>query len=179
MPTFSCPGNIDVATCTNDAIVTWADPIFMDNCDPLLMICDPPSGSSFPIGLTTVTCTAIDQENNTYTCTFDVQVIEDCSGCPQVINLANTTANGLYHAENIVSATNTITSGTNVAFKAGDIIELQNSFSAPASTDFSAEIEDCVPVIRSTSDICRTKDISDEECVEIIPSDTTTCQIRY
>jgi hypothetical protein len=38
------------------------------------VVCDPPSGSTFPKGATTVTCTASDAAGNTNTCTFDVTV---------------------------------------------------------------------------------------------------------
>src|SRR5205823_3608950 len=41
---------------------------------PVTVQCAPPSGSTFPLGTTTVTCTAIDAHGNTATATFTVKV---------------------------------------------------------------------------------------------------------
>lgn len=41
---------------------------------PVTVVCNPPSGSTFPKGTTTVVCTATDAAGNTNTCTFDVTV---------------------------------------------------------------------------------------------------------
>ena len=40
------------------------------------MLCTPPSGSCFPPGVTTVTCTATDASANTATCSFTVTVFD-------------------------------------------------------------------------------------------------------
>ncbi|MDX2199389.1 MAG: HYR domain-containing protein [Phycisphaerae bacterium] len=77
-PTLVCPSDIsvDADTGCDGAVVTFADPAVTDNCDtsPTLVGCVPPSGSLFPIGTTTVTCTAQDDCGNIGTCTFDVTV---------------------------------------------------------------------------------------------------------
>jgi hypothetical protein len=39
-------------------------------------VCVPPSGSQFPRGVTTVTCTATDTSNNQTTCSFTVKVFD-------------------------------------------------------------------------------------------------------
>jgi len=140
-----CPDDIEVSPNPNtcDAVVNW-QPIVTGNCDSSLMaICDIPSGSSFPVGTTPVFCLITDA-STTIACQFNVTVTDNCfANCPPTINLNNTTANGLYHAKNSVTASNTIASGSNANFKAGDVIELNNNFTAPANTNFSAEIEDC------------------------------------
>jgi hypothetical protein len=41
---------------------------------PVTVVCNPPSGSTFPKGTTTVVCTATDAAGNTNTCSFDVTV---------------------------------------------------------------------------------------------------------
>lgn len=46
------------------------------------VVCDPPSGSAFPVGTTVVTCTATDSSGNTSTCTFTVTVQD--TGSPMV-----------------------------------------------------------------------------------------------
>jgi len=43
----------------------------------LAVTCDPPAGSSFPVGSTTVTCTATDSHGNTSVTTFTVTVTDD------------------------------------------------------------------------------------------------------
>ena len=47
------------------AVVTWPLPTATDETDPSPSVaCAPPSGSAFPIGNTTVTCTATDASGN-------------------------------------------------------------------------------------------------------------------
>ena len=71
------PANIaivaDAGGCS--AVVTFTDPTATDNCDPTPgVVCVPPSGSVFPSGITTVTCTATDACSNFSVGTFDVEV---------------------------------------------------------------------------------------------------------
>lgn len=75
-----------VLNCTNltvnssngvDAVVTFTPAISADD----ILDCTPPSGSTFPIGVTTVTCVARDLCRNTNTCTFDVTVLDANGGC--------------------------------------------------------------------------------------------------
>jgi hypothetical protein len=56
--------------------VNFDPPIASDNCPGVTVVCDPPSGSTFPIGTTTVTCTAEDASADSpdAACTFDVTV---------------------------------------------------------------------------------------------------------
>ena len=59
----------------NGAAVSYAAPTATDNEDPSPAVaCDPASGSVFPIGTTSVTCTAEDAYGNTATATFPVTV---------------------------------------------------------------------------------------------------------
>jgi len=68
----------------------------------------------------------------------------DCSAnCPPTVTLNNIYINGLYQAENSVTATNATTYGVNTNFKAGDVIELKNGFTTREYNNFSAEIDDC------------------------------------
>jgi hypothetical protein len=79
-----CPTGITKAaqaTCpfTNTLIVTYTTPIATDNCGPAPTVtCTPPSGSIFPAGTTTVTCTATDSSGNTATCSFPINVFSFC-----------------------------------------------------------------------------------------------------
>jgi HYR domain-containing protein len=81
-PTITCPANIFVAaaaTCppANGRTVTFA-PTVSDNCPGVTFICTPPSGSIFPVGTTTVNCTATDASGNTASCSFTVTVFSGC-----------------------------------------------------------------------------------------------------
>jgi hypothetical protein len=59
---------------TNGAVVT-ATVTATDNCaGPVSIICTPPSGSLFPVGDTTVNCTAVDACGNSSACSFHVRV---------------------------------------------------------------------------------------------------------
>ncbi|MFD0767385.1 HYR domain-containing protein [Bacillus sp. CGMCC 1.60114] len=75
-PTIACPANI---TQVNDpskcgAIVHYPAPVISDNCPGVTAVCSPASGSFFPVGTTTVTCTATDTAGNTAICSFTVTV---------------------------------------------------------------------------------------------------------
>ena len=64
----------DAGSCTG-AVVTYDPPTVTDNCDPSpALVCDPPSGSVFPVGTTTVTCTATDACGNSASSSFDVTI---------------------------------------------------------------------------------------------------------
>jgi uncharacterized lipoprotein YddW (UPF0748 family) len=72
-PSITCPGDVQVA-CSVDRLVTvnFDTPSATDNCSEVDVVCDPPSGSQFPVGSTPVTVTATDSSGNKSTCTFNV-----------------------------------------------------------------------------------------------------------
>jgi hypothetical protein len=74
-PTIECHADTTLE-CTGDggAVVEYATEA-SDLCDSDPSVdCDPPSGSTFPLGETVVTCTATDAAGNTADCTFTVKV---------------------------------------------------------------------------------------------------------
>jgi hypothetical protein len=81
-PQITCPANVtavtDQNTCPNPACqsVNYAAPVATDNCPGVIVVCNPPSGSCFPTGVTTVTCTATDTSGNTATCSFPVSIFD-------------------------------------------------------------------------------------------------------
>jgi hypothetical protein len=94
-PTIACPPNqTRVAVNPGDAtvVVTYPPPVFSDNCPGVTVACVPPSGSAFPLGATTVTCTTSDAAGNTATCSFTVTVfdigLQDDTN-PAIVVLAN------------------------------------------------------------------------------------------
>ena len=83
-PSISCPANVTAVGTPGvpTVVVNYPPPTASDNCPGVTTACVPPSGSSFPIGVTTVTCTATDASGNTATCsftvsTFDLRLIDD------------------------------------------------------------------------------------------------------
>jgi WD40 repeat protein len=68
---FQCP----YATSSR---VSYANPVATADCPGVTVACDPPSGSTFPVGKTAVTCTATGASRNTATCSFDVNVYSAC-----------------------------------------------------------------------------------------------------
>ncbi|MAJ29473.1 MAG: hypothetical protein CMJ92_08740, partial [Planctomycetes bacterium] len=69
-------GDIAVNTDFNqcDAVVTWEEPAFSDNCEVVSTHLDIPSGTAFAIGTTTVTYTIVDSAGLETVGSFDVSV---------------------------------------------------------------------------------------------------------
>lgn len=86
-PTITCPANITAVTnqnvCTPTGqtpcqTVTFPAPVVSDNCSGATVVCTPASGTCFPVGTTTVACTATDGAGNTASCNFAVTVFDAC-----------------------------------------------------------------------------------------------------
>ncbi|TND07844.1 MAG: hypothetical protein FD123_2834 [Bacteroidetes bacterium] len=77
-PVFTCPGNMavnaDSGMCS--AVVNYSAPVATDNCSvaSASMTGGLASGSTFPLGTTTITYTATDSAGNSSTCSFDIVV---------------------------------------------------------------------------------------------------------
>ena len=87
-PSISCPANVtaEVAPGGSGTKVDYPEPETMDNCSPVTTSCTPPSGSTFPTGTTTVTCTATDASNNSANCSFTITVVESEIACALTCN---------------------------------------------------------------------------------------------
>ena len=99
-PVATCPAPITVpatmGTCS--AVVTYTATA-TDNCSGATIVCTPASGSTFPVGTTTVTCTASDASPNSpdATCSFTVTVQDTqlpAITCPANIVVTSNTTNG-------------------------------------------------------------------------------------
>jgi hypothetical protein len=80
-PTIACPANVTAVTPIpggSSAVVTFPPPTAADNCAGVTTACNPPSGSTFAIGCTVVTCTATDTSGNTASCTFTLCLFNVC-----------------------------------------------------------------------------------------------------
>jgi len=96
LPNITCPANIvrnnDVGLCS--AVVTYPTPTATDNCSvaSVTLLGGLPSGSVFPVGVTTNTWRATDPSGNTRTCSFTVTVVDNekpTLTCPANITTGN------------------------------------------------------------------------------------------
>ena len=103
---INCPTNLNVTTCNSAGVtVNYPAPTASSSCGAITnLVCNPPSGSVFPLGTTTVACIATDSQGNSAMCTFTITVTLSASpytvicppvnlsitGCPPVMpNLVN------------------------------------------------------------------------------------------
>ena len=79
-PKITCPADIVVVTSggSGTTVVNYPAPVVTDNCPGASAICVPPSGSTLPTGITTVTCTATDAAGNKSICAFQITVFDTC-----------------------------------------------------------------------------------------------------
>jgi lysophospholipase L1-like esterase len=74
-PVISCPASQTLTSPQATPIpVVYGDPTVVGGKSPVTTSCSPPSGATFPIGSTTVTCTATDAQQRTSACTLSVVV---------------------------------------------------------------------------------------------------------
>jgi hypothetical protein len=117
-PTISCPASITAEFMSSaGAVVTFPLPAAADNCAVMTVTTAPASGSTFPIGTTTVTGTAVDTSGNTATCTFTVTVVGARGVKQDVLN-------------ELIALRATLTDREDIAEVAEAIEELQESLAA-------------------------------------------------
>lgn len=73
-PTITCPANVAATTTGTTAQVAYSAPTASGGQPPSTVVCTPASGSLFPLGSTSVACTATDALNRQATCSFAVAV---------------------------------------------------------------------------------------------------------
>lgn len=74
-PALTCPANVTASTtAAGGTTVTFDAPTVAAGKEPVTVACTPASGSNFPMGATTVTCTGTDALNRANSCSFTVTV---------------------------------------------------------------------------------------------------------
>lgn len=127
-PTIDCPDNIIAVTgapTQTGTIVTFPPPTASDDNPGVTTSCNPPSGSIFPVGTTTVTCTATDAAGNTATCSFTVTVFDVClqdETSPNRVLLFNS-----FTGQYIFCCGTLTLTGTGTVTKSGSDITLQHN----------------------------------------------------
>lgn len=93
-----CPNNISVSTTNESAEVMWELPIISNACSDNIqinLVAGLPSGSNFPIGITTITYEIADECDRLITCSFQVEVVQTQNPlnirCPQNISISTFT----------------------------------------------------------------------------------------
>jgi hypothetical protein len=108
-PTLAAPGEQVVeANGPGGSVVSYPIPSASDAVDgPVPVTCAPPSGSTFPLGSTTVTCSALDSRRNTAQGTFAVVVrdtVAPALNVPAPIEVTATSASGVEASVPVVAA---------------------------------------------------------------------------
>ena len=127
-PSITCPANV-TATPPNPSdpcvVVNYPAPTVTDNCPGVTVACVPPSGTCFPTGVTTVTCTATDAVGNTSACSFTVTTFNIClqdNSVPSRVVLANSLT-GDYR----ICCGGTVYTGKGTVTIQGNIITIQHN----------------------------------------------------
>ena len=125
---LNCPSNIvTTATTTNGAIVFYSASASGGCNPPPFLTATPPSGSTFPIGNTSVMVTASDSCGTSTNCSFTVTVVS-----------TNTPVADLMVTKTVNS--NTVVQGQQVVFT----VVLKNSGTIPV-TNTTITVQDCLP----------------------------------
>src|SRR5262249_35753626 len=74
-PTIVCPANLTVGASGAEGSVVTFTPTASDDSGTVAVMCTPPSGTVFPLGVSDVTCLAVDPSGNSASCTFQVAVV--------------------------------------------------------------------------------------------------------
>ena len=144
-PQITCSTNLVVAATTGlGATVIFPTPAATDNVPGVRVVCVPPSGSLFPIGTTTVLCTAIDTSGNQATCSFTIRVkgaaeqIQDLTLLVKSFHLAPGTENSL--TSKLKSALDALAAGNKTAAASflQSFIDLSNAQSGKKLTKAQA-----------------------------------------
>ena len=96
-PQIACPADVSVRGITGiSQAVTFPAPISTGGAAPVNVICSPASGASFPLGTTSVSCTANDAQSRQVACAFNVTV----TGLTLAVTRFETVGDSLTEGEN-------------------------------------------------------------------------------
>jgi HYR domain len=88
-PVITCPSDLSVGCAGPEGAVVTYNVSATDDCPgPVNLVSTPPSGSLFPVGTTTVHCTATDQCGNASQCSFKVTVAGSSLSIQPAIQIA-------------------------------------------------------------------------------------------
>ena len=143
-PVITCPSNITVTTTNSGGAVVNYTVTVSGGCPPLATNCVPPSGSVFPIGATTVNCSATDSCGQSNSCSFTVTVSPLLSiTCRGNITVTTTNPDGA-----VVNYTVTVSGGcppitTNCAPPSGSVFPIGTTTVNCSATDSCGQSASC------------------------------------
>ncbi|MBI3414496.1 MAG: DUF5011 domain-containing protein [Verrucomicrobia bacterium] len=87
---ITCPPDVNVSNDPGQcsAVANYPAPVVSGGIGSVTVVCNPPSGSSFPVGTNVVNCTATDSAGNTATCSFNVVVNDTEAPVPSMVATA-------------------------------------------------------------------------------------------
>lgn len=152
--TIKCPDNISVNTSANEcfAVVKYKDPEFKINCGDasMKMTKGLPSGSSFPVGNTSITYKVESSVGRKKTCSFNVTVIDKIAAlikCPDDIKLYVeeniNSINYIYNAPIVSDACGIESVLLTSGIKSGDNFPIGNTENKYKVTDLNGNISEC------------------------------------
>jgi lysophospholipase L1-like esterase len=76
-PHVLCPSTTDAFTSRDGqaTVIQYGTPTATSGAPPVSIVCNPPSGATFPVGSTNVSCTATDARQRTDVCSFRISVL--------------------------------------------------------------------------------------------------------
>jgi sugar lactone lactonase YvrE len=145
-PVITCPSNITVTTTNSGGAVVNYTVTVSGGCPPITTNCVPPSGSVFPIGATTVNCSATDSCGQSNSCSFTVTVSPPLPlsiTCPSNITVTTTNPDGA-----VVNYTVTVSGGcppitTNCAPPSGSVFPIGTTTVNCSATDSCGQSNSC------------------------------------
>jgi len=165
-PVLTLPSSFTVLTAGTSAVVTWSDSAVDAISGSVTVFCSPASGSTFPLGLTTVRCSATDAHANTSEGSFVVNVAQHTPPTltlPASFTVEATGPDGAtvnYSATATQSATVVCTPPSNTVFNLGTTTvdcTATNSTGEQAEGTFDVTVVDTTPpVLNLPSDITAT-----------------------
>ncbi len=162
-----CPGNIAQNTDVNQcfATVNWVAPTASDNCMISSFTTNKNPGSTFNVGMTTVTYTATDMSGNTKTCSFTVTVTDaqlptiTCPGnatrnaaagvCKYTVNDGefNATASDACGISTLLCTLSGATTGSGLATLSGQMLNKGITTALWKATDANGNMNTCMLTI--------------------------------
>ncbi len=202
-PTITCPADIELSadggSCT--AIVNYDMPTATDDCPgevTVALVSGLPSGSEFPLGVTTIVISAVDASGNITTCSFtvtvegesdlfitcpgDIVVSTDEDACGTIVEYPDPVVEDSCGGESTLTLEEGLPSGSFFPIGTTNIVySASNEFGETASCVFTITVEDDVdPVFDCPEDI--EVFIEDSDVCEIVvdfdtPNVTDNCGI--
>ncbi|MBI3447894.1 MAG: HYR domain-containing protein [Acidobacteria bacterium] len=149
-PVIACPSDISTVNAPGlcSAPVSFPAPTATDNCGAAMVTTDIASGSSFPVGTTTVHATATDAAGATATCSFKVTVVDTTPPsitCPADISAVNDpglcSAVVTYPAPTATDNCGAVTVATDVA--SGSVFPVGGTTVHATATDAAGRTSSC------------------------------------